>query len=66
MTRVSGGRVNSESRWVHDLVGRVVEVDSCRWAGGWVIDVDGLAIYVQEERSLTGLGADQGPLSTEC
>ena len=46
--RVSGAHVGSGGRWVHHLVGRVVEVDSWLWADGWVIDVDGLVIYVEE------------------
>jgi hypothetical protein len=55
VTRVSGAYVDAGREWVHELVGRVVEVDSCRWAEGWVIDVDGLAVYVHES------GASSGP-----
>jgi hypothetical protein len=53
LARMSATHVESRDRWVHELVGRVVEVDSCLWADGWVLDVHGLAIYVQDlqERS---------------
>ncbi|MFG1988462.1 hypothetical protein ACGFJ7_00590 [Actinoplanes sp. NPDC048988] len=31
---------------VHELAGRVVEADRTMWPEGWMIDVDGVGIYV--------------------
>ncbi|GAB2602014.1 hypothetical protein Aab01nite_63120 [Paractinoplanes abujensis] len=44
--RVPEGYGEPGQRWVQDLVGQVAEGRSGIWADGWVLDVDGLALYV--------------------
>lgn len=38
----------ADQRHVYDLVGTAVAVESCIWSDGWVLDVDGLFMYVSE------------------
>jgi hypothetical protein len=45
--------LHPDNRSVYDLVGRAVAMESTLWAAGWMLDVDGLGIYVSE--------ADAGP-----
>ncbi|MCO8269441.1 hypothetical protein M1L60_02415 [Actinoplanes sp. TRM 88003] len=55
LPRVSDAQADSRGGWVHDLVGRVVQLDGVVWTDGWVIEVDGLAVYVQEVGDSSGL-----------
>ncbi|KHD75625.1 hypothetical protein MB27_21670 [Actinoplanes utahensis] len=50
---IPGDHRHPETRSVHDLVGRAVAMESTVWTAGWMLDVDGLGIYVSE--------ADTGP-----
>jgi hypothetical protein len=53
VTSVPGDYRHPDSRSVYDLVGHAVAMESTLWAVGWMLDVDGLGIYVSE--------ADAGP-----
>lgn len=50
---VPGDYMHPDNRSVYDLVGQAVAMESTLWAAGWMLDVDGLGIYVSE--------ADAGP-----
>ncbi|MGK5681493.1 hypothetical protein [Actinoplanes sp. URMC 104] len=53
VSSMPGDAGHPDRRSVHDLVGRAVAMQSTVRAAGWMLDVDGLGIYVSE--------ADAGP-----
>ncbi len=53
VTSSPGDYTHPDNRSVYDLVGQAVAMESTVWAVGWILDVDGLGIYVSE--------ADAGP-----
>lgn len=48
VTSTPGDYLHSDNRRVYDLVGQAVAMGSTVWAAGWMLDVDGLGIYVSE------------------
>ena len=53
VTSQPGDYLHPDNRTVYDLVGQAVAVESTGWPEAWMIDIDGLGIYVSE--------ADAGP-----
>ena len=53
VTSMPGDYMHLDNRSVYDLAGQAVAMESTAWDTGWMIDVDGLGIYVFE--------ADAGP-----
>ncbi|BAL89323.1 hypothetical protein AMIS_41030 [Actinoplanes missouriensis 431] len=53
VTSTPGDHTHPDNRSVYDLVGQAVAIESTVWSAGWMLDVDGLGIYVSE--------ADAGP-----
>jgi hypothetical protein len=60
VTSAPGDYLRPDNRRVYDLVGQAVAVESTVWADGWMIDVDGLGIYVSEADGPRGVGPDGG------
>ncbi|GID28157.1 hypothetical protein [Paractinoplanes brasiliensis] len=48
VTFTPGDHALPDNRGVYDLVGRPVAMENTAWAAGWMLDVDGLGIYVSE------------------
>ena len=61
VTSAPGDHSHPGNRAIHDVVGQAVAVESAIWADGWMIDVDGLGIYVSEADATPSPGA---PIST--
>ena len=53
VTSQQGNYLHPDNRRVYDLGGQAVAVESTGWPEAWMIDIDGLGIYVRE--------ADAGP-----
>jgi hypothetical protein len=46
----------------YELVGRALPIDGCAWEDGWVIEVDGLAVYVTEQNDRVAREAGSDPI----